>query len=70
MGDALNIAFELLANSYDTANPQRFVLLLTDGQPEPEIQYERVDDAMALFRDRPDWPFIRLRWGVRPILTT
>lgn len=63
MGDALNIAYELLADSYDTANAQRFVLLLTDGQPEPAIQYERVDEAMTLFQDRPDWPVYSIALG-------
>lgn len=61
MGDALNLAYGLLENS--PANAQRFVILLTDGEPDPPSQRAVVDEAVSRFQSHPDWPIFAIGLG-------
>ena len=61
MGQALEIAYDLLATTEPAA--QRFVLLLTDGEPDPVTQQEVVAAALARFQQRPDWPLFAIALG-------
>ena len=61
MGDALNIAYDLLANA--PANEQRFVLLLSDGVPDPLSQQEIALGAVNRFQAQFVWPIFAVALG-------
>lgn len=61
MGNALHLAFDLLENS--SPNAQRFVILLTDGLPDPAEQRQVVTEAAARFQAHPDWPVFPVALG-------
>lgn len=61
MGDALNLAYNLLDAA--PANNQQFVLLLTDGRPEPESQRAVVTSAVARFRQKENLPIFAIALG-------
>lgn len=61
MGNALQAAFDLLDSS--PANRQRFVLLLTDGIPDPISQVAVVDEAVARFATDSEWPIFPIALG-------
>ncbi len=61
MGQALDVAYDLLERSPE--NPQRVVLLLTDGLPDPSSQREQVTEAVGRFQQRPDWPLFVIALG-------
>lgn len=61
MGDALNLAYDLLANV--PANQQRFVVLLTDGLPDPIAQRDIANTAVSRFQSQLSWPVFAIALG-------